>query len=396
MNSLSQSHYDKPISHTQNQTRWVIGRNKKVFSPSIKIMDITINPNKPSYFPALTGAYAIIKRVQISLDGKVVDKWDAQSVLPYLMAEAGESESQKGLFSILYLTGNNVIYDADTERLTLDRPLVDSRTASLKLNVYSDLLNNIGVINADLEIIIDWEPNIAKYLCPLDPAFVANKVNIAAPTLTYETFNGEIPQPAKVSFKQMVEDRMVIPAVAADTLQQVELRSNAFNQKYISRFLMSNIPLTINACNPNADATTLFSIFGPYMSVPMIQENINVAKNGQNILTMRNINNDSIKLAITHETWGQGCLVTGAHYHSRTPILQELDTDIVDTTTQSLNGFASFGSVGVNDYIAKDLQFSYRRVGGSGTYPTLREAMIFAVAGQVECLLVGNKVQYVL
>lgn len=393
MNSLSQSHYDKPVSHTQNQTRWVIGRNKKVFSPSIKVMDITVNPNKPSYFPALTGVYAIIKRLQISLGGKIVDKWDAQSVLPYQMAESGESESQKGIFSILYLTGNNVIYDAKTEQLTLNRPLVDSRTASIKLNVYSDLLNNIGVINEDLEIIVDWEPNIAKYLCPVDVA--ATKVNIAAPTLTYETFNDDIPQPAKVSFKQMIEDRMVIPEVTASTLQQIELRSNAFNQKYISRFLMSNIPFTINSCTPSEDAATLFSVFGPFMSIPMIQENINVAKNGQNILTMRNINNDSIKLAITHETWGQGCLVSGAHYHSKTPVLQELDTEF-GTNLQSLNGFASFGSVEVNDYIAKDLQFSYRRVGGSGDYSTLREAMIFAVAGQVECLLVGNKVQYIL
>ena len=68
MSNLMQSHYDKPQSHNQTQTKWVLTAGKKIFAPSLKILDLVINPNNPSYFPVLTGSYSCILRLQVYLN----------------------------------------------------------------------------------------------------------------------------------------------------------------------------------------------------------------------------------------------------------------------------------------------------------------------------------------
>jgi hypothetical protein len=396
--SLTQVHYDKPRSHSNQQTRFIIPRNRKVHTTSMRLLDLVVNPNQACYFPALVGAYALIKKVQVSVNSVPLDEWMAQSSLPYLVAQMGDNEKQRGIVKELYLTGNNVIHNPVDNTMNLDRPEVDSYSASVKMMVYSDLLANMGICNDEIEIIIDWEDNLGNCLVPVDPANPATSINIQPMYLVYETFVGDMAQPSKFFFRKWVEEQMNIPVGADNTLQTVELRSNAFNQKTISRLMISNLPITFQAGNVNADAVALYRVFSKYCSVPMLQESFNVGKNGETILSLRNVNNDSLKLGMTGDTWGKSNFVSGAHLHLAVPMLQELNATFTPTVSatpvQQLNGFASYGSVDISEMVTKDMQFSYTRLANSN-YPTLKGQMLLVVDAEVNCVYENGQVSYV-
>lgn len=386
--SLSQCHFDKPTSHSQVQTRWTLPAGKKIFAPSVKLLDIALNPNKPSYFPALVGAYACVKRIQLRLNNRLVDLWTSQAVLPYLIAQSGDNEKQFGINSVLYGTGNNVKYDPTTKLLTLERPLVDANKATIKLPIYLDLLNNIGIIDDSIEIIIDWEQSISKLLCPVDPEDPATEFTIDAPFLSYETLNGDYSQPDNVPYRMWLNDQFAVPSIdVSGTMNQYEVRSNAFNKKTLGRMMLVNTPSSINSGNPNTDAETLYNLFGYYQSTPMVKENFNVALDGRNILTFRNVNNDATKLSVSHDTWGQAVFVTNGHIHANKSVL-------IDLSGSPLNGFASYGCVELNSFVDKELAMTYRRFSDNNTlYPTVAEQLIINAIAEVKCMLVkGEKV----
>jgi hypothetical protein len=389
MSQLSQVHYDKPQSHSNIQTRWVIPGGKKILSQSIEILDLKLNPNRSCKFASLVGAYGCIKKVQIRMNNKEVDVWYAQSALPYLIAMSGDNERQKGINQQVSLTGNNVVYDPVEQLLTLERPDVDSRTATLKLSLYSDLFNKIGIVNMPMEIIIDWETNLSRFLISNGGGNV-DTVSISPPFLTYETWNGDYEQPAQVEFTQWIEDQMNIPNISTNnTQQQYEIRSNAFNNKYIHRLLLTNIPASVINNAPSADLQDLYNIFGYYMSVPMKQENFNIARDGMNLLTFRNVSNDAVKLSVAHDTWGQSVFTTGAHMHTNNSVLLELEE-------APLNGYASYGCCEVSDYIRKELQITYRRKSDvNNTYPALGAQLVLSAVAEVKCILEGDEKIYI-
>lgn len=399
MSLLTQVHYDKPRSHSNSQTRFIIPRNRRVYTPSIQMLGVTVNPNRPCYFPMLVGCYSLVKNVQVNINSVPSDVWKAQQMLPWVVSQFGDNEKQRGIVKELYLTGNNLVYDAQTETMTIERPLVDSQTASMKMIVYSDLLLNLGVCNEEIEIIIDWETNLSKCLISVDAIEGGSKVtsvNILPPYLVYETFNMDISQPTEIVFRKWVEERMAVPSTAANVLQTVELRSNAFNDKTISRMLISSLPASLNNSTPNLDASGLYCLCSSYLSVPMVQESFNIAKNGETLLSLRNVNNDSLKLGMTNDIWGSSNLVSGAHLHLQNPMLVDLSQNFVSgtNTITQLSGFGSFGCVDISEKITKDVQFSYRRQGVSA-YPTLSEQMLLCVDAEVNCLYKDGRVSYI-
>jgi hypothetical protein len=253
-----------------------------------------------------------------------------------------------------------------------------------------------------MEILIDWETNFTKYVCPVNASVPVTSVTIAAPYLSYETLLGDFPQPQKVIYNQWVEDVFSVPQIstipggnvfADNTTQQIEIRSNAFNNKNIGRLMLSNIPASIANSSPlsgavSADLTQLFNLFGYYQSTPMKMESFNVAKSGQNVLTFRNVSNDAVKLSVAHDSWGKSYFITGGHYHSQAPVLQELSAAV-------LNGFCSYGCVEINDLIRKELQITYRRTSDlSANAPTLGSQMLISCVAEVKCALVNGQKQY--
>jgi hypothetical protein len=389
MSNLMQSHYDRPQSHNQIQTRWVLPGNKCIFAPSIKVLDLVINPNNASYFPALTGAYACVLRMQLYLNKKLIYKFDAQELIPYMVAESGDNEKQFGINKPLFNTGNNVQLNNEIGLLRLNRGQVDSTSATIKLSVLCDLFNNIGIIDEEMEILIDWEQNLNKLLIPVIPGSPATSVNIQAPYLSYETVAGDLKQPSVVPFRNYIRDQLVVAAVTEGATQNVEIRSNAFNQKTLGRMMFCNSPSSIATGQPEADAELLYNVFGYYMSTPMSQETWNVALNGKNIMTFRNVQNDAVKLSITNDTWGSAYFTSGAHTHLKRSVLEELD----DETEESLNGYASYGCVELNQYVGKDLQLTYSRRGEAST--TLSEQLVVNVIAEVKCVYDNGVVKYV-
>lgn len=398
---LTQIHYDPPISHSQKRTRFTIAENQKVVAESIKILELKINPtlSQPGAtctYPVLVGAYGAVKKVQIGLDGRIVDVWEAQELLPYLISMSADNEKNFGLNSILYGTGNNLELDLPTGLLVFNRPTVDSQTVSLKLNVYSDLLNNIGVINSKMEIIIDWDTNTKKWLIP--SAGTVTSISIDPPYVSYETLNQDVEQPKEFSYRQWERDQWVISQMAndgnnvsANTNQKVEIRSSGFNNKVLGRMLLSTSPTSVVNSTPTDEVKDLFSLFSYYMSVPMYNEIYNIAKQGRSLITFRNVNNPSLKHALCVDTWGEACFVTDGHLNSKTSVLKALQTE------DTLNGFCSYGCVEINDRVQSDLQFTYNRSSPTELpilHPLVDQLIISAVA-EVECVLKNGEKEYV-
>jgi hypothetical protein len=366
----------------------------------MKLLDVKLNPNQDCQYSALIGVYGCVKRLQLRVNKQEVNYYFSPQVLPYILSSNADNELQRGVMSVLHSTGNNVVYDQASKLLTLERSLVDSQKAEIRLPLLSGFLNAIGVIEDEIEIILDWASSASefvKYLCPVDPEAPVTSINIEAPYLSYETLEGSsLSQPDKIQFIELVPDQFIIPAISTSTTQVTApiIRSNAFNKKLIGRMLFVNVPSSIDQADPNPDSEALFSVFGSYLSVPMSHESFNVALDGVSLLTMLNVNNDSTKLAITVDAFNkvQPHAVSLAHVHSKNPILKDLDVVITGETDPQLNGFFSYGACELNQRVNQELAITYQRKSADNTlYPTLAESMILHAIGEVHCAWVKGQ-----
>ena len=381
--SLTQIFYDRPSSHSNVQTRWTLPGGKHIHAPSIKILDLGITVDHASYFPALVGAYGLIKKVQVRLNNRLVDIWNAQQLLPLLIAGSGDNEKQVGINSVLFGSGNNVKYDTESKLLSLERDPVDGKKYSLKLFVYSDLLNNIGVITDPLEIIVDWESDLKKCLVPVDPETPATTLSVLTPYLSYETFNDtSYAQPSEVPFRMWVLDQFSIPAITnSSTNQQYEIRSNAFNNHVVGRLVLVNTPASLTVGTPDIDMEELYNVFGYYQSTPMAKENFNIAVDGKSILTFRNVNNNATKASLLADAFPPTVFSTLAHVHS-------VQSPLLELQGAALNGYASIGCAEIGGRVSKELALTYRRSSDDNTtYPSLASALTISCIAEVKCML---------
>jgi hypothetical protein len=400
MSNLTNTHFDRPIEHSQTRTRWLLNPNQKIFANSIKIIDLNISngTGTPAFFNPLTGGYACVKRAQLMLDGAEVDLFYSGSILPYILSESGDNERQKGVNSVIYSTGNNVSYDPSIKSLYLERVPVGQNPLTLKLSVYLNLLSKIQIINQKVELIIDWETKALNLMVPEVPGQQVSMGAIPQPFLTYETLEGDYKQPEKVFYQQYVEDQFIVPALATPgAVQSKNIRSNAFNNKSISRLLLSNAADLTNI----TDLSKVTSVFGnKYFSVAQYQENYNLLHGGETIFQMRNVNNDATKLSTVHDCFGDGVFVTNGHLNVKYPLLRELQTldqDFKPTEANQLTSFCSYGAIEVNQKIKKELQLIYQRTipDNIAVLPSLGSSLTIICVGEVLCELVNGKKVYV-
>lgn len=385
---LNVTHYDRPVSHSNTQTRWVLPAGRKIFAKSMKVLDLQLTTNTPCYFAPLVGSFGCVKRLQVRVASKEVDQWYAQPALPYLLS-LQDNEHQRGINKVLFGMGNNTVYDFETKLLTLDRPEVSSQTVQIPLTAFSDFLNTVQCLEESVEIIITWETKLSKFLCPLEVGGAApTSLTIQAPFLSYETINYDVQQPKEFLFKKQILEEMVIPdsniqPPMAGFSQEVSVRSNSLTGKLVGRILLSNQPSSISLGTPNADLSDVYDVFGGYFSPPMAQQVWNLALDGQNILTFKNVNNDATQLAITSMAFGNGHFVTGSHIHREQSALKELEL-----SGSALNGFASYGGVELNQKIDKDIVLTFKRY-VDPSYPSLNEQLLVQMVGEVQCVYRG-------
>jgi hypothetical protein len=375
--SLTTVNYDRPISHSQNQTVWRIAANNKVFSPSIRILDLVMKPNKPSFFPALVGAYSCVKSVQLRLDGRDADFWNSKYALPYMVAQrGGDAEHQQGVSKVSHSTGNNLVYNSNTELFDFDRPLVDATSASLNLTVFSDLLQQIQIIDSAVELIVNWETKDNQMFLPVNPLDPATSHEIQVPYLSYETVNFDVPQPKVVNFKQWISDSFNIAPTANAT--RSEILSTAFANKFVSKIMLVNVPVSVDTGVPVASIKPIYDIMGSYMSVPMCRESFNIAIGGKNVYVFRGTANDAIKMSMMVDCWGGVALLSNSHFQASSSIVGGLGT--------TLNGFSSFGAAELNQRVLEQLQISYQRE-ASGAANALDEGLHIYCVGQISSSL---------
>lgn len=383
------SHYDQPQSHTSGgQTRWVLPAGKRIFAPSLKLMDLKVTPNVPCYFSSSVGVYGCIRRIQIRLNKREITQFNARRVLPLLLASMGNNDYQKGVASVLFGTGNNVSYDPITRLLTLERPVVGEFKHEILLRHLSDILNTIQVIEQELEIIIDWMPtNQAKdFLCPVDIDSAVTSYTIDKPYLSYETLtNDKLQQPKEVIFREYIQDEWTVEAINTENTTQppIGLRSNAYKGKTIQRLILINTPSSLLS-SPSNDLKILYNLFGTHLSLPQKQENFAIIVNGENLLTRTNVN-DATKLAFTQDSWGSTSATTHAHLNTLTSVLKEFP----EGTNDYMNGYFSYAVLELNRFIQQDILVNYTRMSDIST-PSMASQLILSGVAEVLCKLDAN------
>lgn len=398
-------HFDRPVSHNQTETRFQIAKFSKKLSKTFKLLDVIVHPNVPCYWAALAGAYNVIGRMQIRIDGVEASYYYTPEASSFLLPSAGDNDVQKCIYSQLHSSGNNVVYNPNTKVLELQRNQVDLYPAELRLAVLSNFLANIGCITDSVEIIINWNTDITKYLIPIDPDDVLTSVDIQMPYLAYETYeHSNMSQPEKFLFTEIIGEEVLIPAIGASNTQQLVSRlTNSFNQKLVKRILFQTTPQTLYNANPSLDANpssdceALYSVFGSYLSMAQKGEIINFVEDGEAVLTSRGVQNDAIKLATTVDSFKvNSSIVSGAHTHTNTPQLSELNQVISGSANQQLNSFFSWGCVNLNRRVENNFQVSYQRTSDDkDVYPCLEQPLILGCYGECQVAWVNGQKVYV-
>jgi hypothetical protein len=382
------SHYDKPSSHSQSQTRWVLPAGKRIFAPSLKMLDIKITPSTPCYYASSVGVYGCIRRIQLRLNKREITQFNARRMLPLALASMGDNDYQKGISSVLFGSGNNVAYDYKTRLLTLERPQVGGRNQILFRHLL-DILNSIGVIEQELEIIVDWMPQSQSkdFLCPVDIDASVTSYTIDAPYLSYETLtNDKLQQPKEVMFREYIQDEWTIEPIATDNTIQppLGLRSNAYKGKTVQRLILSNQPSSLLS-TPAEDLKILYNLFGTHLSVGQKAENFAIIVNGVNLLTRTN-SNDATKLAFTQDSWGSSSATTHAHINTLNSVLKEFP----EASNDYLNSYFSYAVLELNAYIQQDILINYTRTSDTSNHPSLKDQMILSGIAEVLCKLDAN------
>jgi hypothetical protein len=393
-------HYDRPVSHSQTETRFLIPKFTKKLSKTMKLLDIVVQPDVPCYWSALAGAYNVVGRMQIRVAGVEASFYYSPEVMSFLLPSAGSNDVQKCLYSQVHATSNNVVYNANQKRLELQQQAVDFNPAEIRLAVLSNFLASIGCIEDDVEIIINWNADFKKYLIPIDENDTLTSINIQMPYLSYETYeHSNMKQPEKFLYTEIVGEQILIPEIVGNNTSQLVSRlTTAFNEKTIKRILFQNIPQSLETYSPLKDTKALYKIFGSYLSVPQINEIINFIENGESVLTNRGVQNDAIKLATTVDSFGvNACIVSGAHTHLKQSQLFELDKVILNESAKQLNGFFSWGCVNLNKKIQNNFQITYQRTSAPDAtlYPTLSDNLIIGCYGECQVAWVDNQKVYV-
>ena len=248
------------------------------------------------------------------------------------------------------------------------------------MTVFSDLLQQIQIIDSALELIVNWETQDKFMFLPVNPLDPATSHTLQNPPfLSYETVNFDVPQPKEVMFKQWLTDTFNIPATGnSPSVLRTEILSTAFANKLVSKIMLVNVPVSVDTGVPVNSIKPLYNLMGQYMSVPMVQESFNIAIGGKTVYVFRGTSNDAIKMSMTQDCWGGNCLLSNSHFQTSEQLVSGLG--------DSYNGFSSFGAAELNQRILKQLQISYERAGSTGG-GALDESLHLYCVGQIQTSL---------
>ena len=396
-------HFNPPQSNSVIESRWVLPAGQNILGASLKVNDLRLTPNVPSFFPVQSGAYACVSRVQLLKNKKLVTTYTARSRTPVLLSALYGSNDLQKVLSVLSGTGNVVRYDPKTKLQFYERPVVGVDSAQLELRLLLDVLNHLTVINDELEIRVTWiTQNRAKEaFVPISSGDTVSSFTINTPYLTFETLNKDMKQPEKVIFNEYIEDSVVIPVGAADQLQNVKVSTNAFIGKTVNHLVLSTLPSSVVSLAPSEGFDPLFRLHTTQMSIACPQERFTLNVNGSDVLG-NSSSNDAIKLSFFHDVMKMKGLspiaISNAHisktaYSLVNEIPNEVNEDGI-APSDYVTGYYSYMGVQLNKRVNQFININYQRQGSAGTFPEFDEQLSLRLVAEVPCALVGDVKSY--
>ena len=360
--SLSVIMYDPPNQQQKNvRTVYKVSKGVPVDAQSIKLTNLLINPvdvnGQPvqCFFPALGGAYLAIKQVELLIGDKPVDLFLSKQCINFKNS-LGNPDYQYNILTELAATNNNPYQDVELNKILFDYQAVDSFPQCIEFKKMLDYLNNRVVIDEGFSIIITWDyQNFEDWLLTANIGKAPEDITIDPGNLSYEVLTGHNLPPQKlVTFKQTIEEVVLIPAVGDDDKSQDwEQRMNSLREKFVSRVLFVNEPLGTNSDIANEQKT-----FGRYASYGMNNEYINIIIDGNQRLTFKGFSNNAHKLAMTSDAFGDSTSSMTSYFIPNDPVA-------ADMTEEPLSNYYSYLGVNLNSFVNKECVIQYNRTSGT-------------------------------
>lgn len=350
----------------------------KVYLSNLRIANVGLIPasgtNKRYQF--FTGAYGVIKDIQLLDGGKVIDELkEFQTFIAFKNYNQSNDENKS---KAKYLNRSNYGFTLEEGNPATIDP-VKNNSRPVKYSIEYDLPG--GLSTTDNEVQYGWLSlkDVFGFLAeaPILPTGVMRNLRVVVNYVKTEvanvplTNNDSTPLPVLLAdevmdegvaknllsqfsglkYKSIEHDRVIVPvlnpAVGTTQNQKVQFRVNGFNGKAVDRLLMVNTPTT--------QATGLYT----NGSTSQLNQRVQVRVNGSNRLPFNGITRPNERLQLLTQSWGTCNTVPGASSGTTNVLVYNPATS---TNLRGIIGSQDYFGMRIGD-VVEDLQIEYERDG---------------------------------
>lgn len=354
----------------------------KLYLTNLRIANVGVVHTgiEPKSYKFFTGAYGIIKDIQLMDGGKVIDEVrEFQKYIAFKNYNASNDDNKsknkflnRSNYSFKIVDGNPAVgTDPDNPTLASTRPIkyaVDNIFGSvvnpnsdtdlgwLSLKEVFGFLSEATVLSTslmkNLRVVINYDKTDVLGGGVLGANDSSSMPTLLADEVVDETVKNQLIKTiTSMTFQCIEHDRVIVPQVAptaenTEVVQKTNFRVNGFNGKVLGRLLIVNSPTTQTGLD-------LFK----HGSVNQINQVVQVRVNGTNRLPFNGISGPNERLQLMAETWGQSNVIPGMANGAA-------NIDVYDKTPgfKNIIGSQDYFGMRIGD-IVEDLQLEYTRTG---------------------------------
>ena len=338
--------------HNNNRTEFELP--KKVCLSNIRLINVGCAvPNSAvangCRYPMLSGVGGLIQNIYLyANDNQVVSQLrNANKYLAYNNSRR-ENDEEYALVSQLSQSALGFSQDLDHKiNFEANKPLTDNVNTTPKgWFLLSDCLNFLQATTSvpsdvcNMRVVIEWNLDLLNFMVD-DVGVATTSMTISEPQMIVDVVENAKSGNVQVSYWDIEDDRVVIPAVATGVKGTTDFRLDGFTNKFVDKVLFINSTRTQNKYT------------GMDKSVPQPEENLEITLNGSKLVPFGGINTAK-KQKMLNESWGRSNYPVGENLEGMTAA-----ANLYENATSSF----SYGGMRWGKRV-NELQMTYSRVGG--------------------------------
>ena len=339
--------------HNNNRTEFQIP--KKVCLSNMRMINVGCSVPASAVanecrYPMASGVGAIIENIYLyANDNQVVSQMrNVNRYLAYQNSRRANDE-EDALVSELSQSALGFSQDLDYKiKFTANEPLTaDVNTTPKGWFLLSDALvflqgtTSVPSDVCNMRVVIEWSSDLQNFAVN-NTAVATTSMSISEPQLICDVVQEAKSGNVQVSYWDLENDRVVIPAVGAGVKGTTDFKLDGFNNKFIDKVLFVN------------DTRTQNKYTGMDKSVPQPEEVLEIVLNGAKLVPFNGISTEK-KQHYLNNSWGQNNFPVGENLEGMVGV-----ANLYENATSSF----SYGGMRFGKRV-NELQMTYSRIGGA-------------------------------